>query len=133
MHFNIPLIEKLAKATPRKSIMEWLCMTFCYASVIVVNDHFELIRALGLPERIEATIRLIGVYLYIILTAYSFHKTQKNETNTYHNKVATDMANLDKPDRISSAQGTQVHAQGNRPDEPQSKFADTGSEQDTSI
>jgi hypothetical protein len=121
MRFNIPLIDKLARATPRKNILQWVFITMIYGFAIIVNDHFDLVRAIGLPKQSEAVVRLCGVYLYIVLTAYSFHKTKKDENNTDHTKVAADMAHHDKPDRVPAAPGTKGHSQRHRSYGKQSK------------
>ncbi|PZF71566.1 hypothetical protein DN068_15945 [Taibaiella soli] len=121
MRFNTKLVERLSNATPRISIRRWLIITLVYGFAIIVNDHFDMVRALGLPERIEAAIRLCGVYLYIVLTAYSFHKTKEDEINTDNTQVAPDMAHHDKCDRVPATAGIKGDAQGNGSNEPQSE------------
>jgi hypothetical protein len=121
MRLIFPLIEKLSNATPRKSILQWIIITLLYGFAMIVNDHFDLVTALGLPERFEAAIRLCGVYLYIVLTAISFFKTKKDENNTDNTQVAADMAHHDKCDRVPAAAGTKGHAQGDRSHGPQSE------------
>lgn len=112
MHFNVKLIENLSKATSRNSVIRWLFITILYGFAIIANDHFELVKVLGLPGRIEATIRLCGVYLYIVLTGYSFYNTKKYENNINDNKVAADMAHHDQFDNVPFAAGTQSDTQG---------------------
>lgn len=126
MRINMPLLDKLAKATPRKNILQWVVMTLLYGFAIIVNDHFDLVQALGLPERPEAVVRLCGVYLYIFLTAYSFQKTKDDEIHTDHNQIAAAVADDHKPDGNTPAPGTQSHAPGNRAHEPQSEPAQRG-------
>lgn len=121
MRIHNKLMERLAAATPKTSVLCWLFITAIYSFAIVVNDHFDLITAIGLPEQATAIIRLLGVQLYIFLTAYSFHKTntKNDETNTDHNQVAADLAHPDEPDHIPATSGAEGIAQGHRQDEPQ--------------
>jgi Ca2+/Na+ antiporter len=131
MRFNVKLVEKLSNATPRKSILRWLIITLLYGFSIIVNDHFDLVTALGLPQRIEAVIRLCGVYLYIVLTTYFFHKTKEDENNSDNTQVAADLAHHDKRNSFPAAAGTKSHAQGDGTYEPQSEPLQPGSEAGT--
>jgi hypothetical protein len=69
--------KKIASATPYKNVVLWALYSIVYALLILINEHFELIEALGLSPRTLSIIKVSGVYLYIAITTYQFHK-QKN-------------------------------------------------------
>ena len=116
MRPNYQLIEQLSKATPRKHVIRWIALTLLYGFAIIVNDHFDLIASLGLPGRYEAVVRLCGVYLYIILTAFQFQKTRNHEKYPRHHKVAPDLADHDQHNNVPAPSGTKVRSQRHRTD-----------------
>lgn len=67
-------IRRLSAATPKKYVWRWLFHTALYSCCILINEHFELIAAMGLSPYIQAAIRMAGTMLYIFLTTYSFQK-----------------------------------------------------------
>lgn len=70
------MIEELEKPTPQKNVISWIITTILYAFVIIVNEQFDLIESIGLSDHVEAVIRVIGAFLYIILTTLNFSKTK---------------------------------------------------------
>jgi len=80
MKLYTPLIRRLTAATPRIYVWRWVLMTALYSCSLLINEHFELIAALGFTLRQQAMIRIAGVMLYIFLTTYSFQKTNNDKT-----------------------------------------------------
>lgn len=69
--------KKIANATPYKNVVLWGLMTALYSLIILINEHFDLISALGFSPKVLAHIKLLGVYAYIFMTTYQFYKEKK--------------------------------------------------------
>lgn len=73
------LVRRLAAATPAGSVLQWIFITMLYGVGILVNEHFDLIQSLGLDAQTEAFVRLMGAYLYIVLTTLQFQRTKTRD------------------------------------------------------
>jgi hypothetical protein len=69
------LLQQLTAATPKDNVLKWAASTLFYATVILLNEQFQLLTAIGMTQKEEAIWRLIGVFLYILATLYHFQKT----------------------------------------------------------
>ena len=112
-------MSRLTAATPRKYVGRWLFVTALYSCCILINEHFELIAALGLSQAIQAVIRLMGALVYIFLTTYSFQKTN-DDTYTEPFQIPHDLAadNSTGPALTGTPGGDD--AQGDNTGKPQS-------------
>ncbi len=103
------LLQRLAAATPKINVAKWLACTMLYALVIILNDHFHLVAALGMPAKEEAILRLIGAYLYIIITIYHFQKRKPNENTLSHTQKPPRMAPVIRSSRLHDAARPEKH------------------------
>ncbi len=122
MKLYTAFIYRLTAATPRTHVWRWVFMTALYGCSLLINEHFELIAALGFTLRQQALIRIAGVMLYIFLTTYSFQKTNNDETippfQIPDNMVPAITDNSDTADMANT-----LFPKGNSKDEPQSGIA----------
>lgn len=78
-------IENLSKPTPKKNVNNWLILTVLYTITIFINEQFSLIHAIGLNQQIENIIKMIGAFLYILITTFNFSKVQSPTHNIKDN------------------------------------------------
>lgn len=113
---------RLTAATPRTHVWRWVFITALYSCSLLINEHFELIAALGFTLRQQALIRIAGVMLYIFLTTYSFQKTNNDETippfQIPDNMVSAITGHRDPADMADS-----LVPEGDNTDEPQPGIA----------
>lgn len=72
-----PFFKKISNATPYKNVVFWGLITALYSLIILVNEHFDLVSALGFSDKALAHIKVWGVYAYIFITTYHFYKEKK--------------------------------------------------------
>ena len=100
------LIENLSNATPKASVIRWLCISILFALSTFLNEHFELIENIGIKPSQLALIKLIGLYLYMLLTSYQFQQQKNNnENNNNDTKQTNSMARNSVYDIFCSTQG----------------------------
>lgn len=78
------IIQKLSNETPRTSVIRWLSISLLFAISTFLNEHFELIENIGIKPSYLSLIKLLGLYLYMLITTYQFQK-QKNTHENYNN------------------------------------------------
>jgi hypothetical protein len=72
-----PFLKKLANATPYTNVRQWAIWSAVYALLLLLNEHFELIEALGFSAQTLSVIKLLGVYLYMSFSTYHFYQQKK--------------------------------------------------------
>lgn len=74
------ILEKLKAGTPKKAVVFWVLSTVIYAVIVLVNENQHLIDSLTyLSEDTKTHIKMIGIFLYMIITKLSFLQTKKEE------------------------------------------------------
>ncbi len=92
-------IRKIAAATPKHNAINWMLYSVAYALVLLINEHFEVLRNFGIVQRNENIIKFIGAYGYILITTYHFHKQDPQDPNPT-NVLPTE--NTEQPDHMDS-------------------------------
>ena len=72
-----PFFKKISNATPYKNVVLWGMFTALYSLIILINEHFDLVSSLGFSSKTLPYIKIVGVYAYILITTYHFHKEKK--------------------------------------------------------
>lgn len=124
------LIRQLCSATPRKSILRWIIVSGLFALSTFLNEHFELVKALGFSPKTEALIKLSGLYLYMLLTSYQFQKQKTYEIPILFTK-APDLDNSLTTPCLDAPEGTGSDEVGNKSPELESKSDTQHTERDT--
>lgn len=118
MNPSIDIIRRLTEATPKPYVWRWLLHTALYSCCILVNEHFELIEAMGFSPYIQTVIRIAGTMIYILLTTYSFQKTN-NDTDTEATEIPDNMVINSRHNTAANDTSGADDAQGNKQDGPQ--------------
>lgn len=92
-------IRRLTAATPKKYVWRWLFHTVLYGCCILINEHYELIEAMGFSPYMQAAIRVAGTVIYMFLTTYSFQKINDDTTK-----------NIQVPDRMAIGDNRSIAA-----------------------
>lgn len=75
---DINIMGKLNQPTPKRNTLLWKIGSFVYALVILLNENFSMVAALGLEARTEASIKIAGVFIYFLFTYFNFKQTLSN-------------------------------------------------------
>ncbi len=70
-------MTKLSLPTPKRNTKAWTIGSFFYVIMIVINEYFDTICALGFPEAHQDTLKAVGVLLYVAFTFRMFNQTPK--------------------------------------------------------